>query len=71
VAKVAAACVEGVWKLFGIEREPPVTRFMVSQLATDHWYDISAAKRDLGYVPAVSYGEGMKRLGEWLNEHPL
>ena len=31
--------------------EPPMTRFVAEQLATAHWFDIGAAKRDLGYVP--------------------
>ncbi|MBW2212669.1 MAG: 3-beta hydroxysteroid dehydrogenase, partial [Deltaproteobacteria bacterium] len=36
-----------------------------SQLSTAHWYDISAARRDLGYDPKVSYAEGMVRLKAW------
>ena len=49
--------------------EPPMTRFLAAQLATSHWFDISAARRDLGYEPAVSTSEGMKRLGTWLRSH--
>jgi len=49
--------------------EPPMTRFLAAQLATSHWFDISAARRDLGYEPAVSTSEGMKRLGDWLRSH--
>jgi 2-alkyl-3-oxoalkanoate reductase len=66
VAKAGAALVEGLWRLFGIESEPPITRFVVSQLSTAHFYDITAARRDLGYVPRVSYAEGMARLRAWL-----
>jgi nucleoside-diphosphate-sugar epimerase len=43
-----------------------MTRFLAAQLAKSHWFDISAARRDLGYVPRVSTEEGMRRLGEWL-----
>lgn len=64
-ARAAATIIEGIWKTFGIRREPPLTKFMVSQLATAHWYDISAARRDLGYAPMVSYQEGMRRLSAW------
>jgi len=71
VARIAAAVVEGVWRVFGLRSEPPVTRFMVSQLSTAHWYDISAAKRDLGYRPSVSYAEGMRRLEAWASEADL
>lgn len=65
VARAAAAVTEGVYKALRIQSEPPLTRFMVSQLSTAHWYDISAARRDLGYEPAVSYAEGMQRLKAW------
>jgi nucleoside-diphosphate-sugar epimerase len=45
--------------------EPRMTPFLAQNLATAHWYDISAAKRDLGYEPEVSIDEGMIRLREW------
>ena len=70
-ARAVASVVEGVWTLFRIRAEPPLTRFVVSQLSTAHWYDISAAKRDLGYEPSVSYAEGMERLRAWINQHPI
>lgn len=47
-------------------REPRMTRFVARQLATDHWFNISAARQDLGYEPRVSTDEGMRRLGVWL-----
>ncbi|MFO7561765.1 MAG: NAD-dependent epimerase/dehydratase family protein [Enhygromyxa sp.] len=65
VARTAAAIIEGIWTLLRIRSEPPLTRFVVSQLSTAHWYDISAARRDLGYAPRVSYAEGMERLRAW------
>ena len=65
LARSAAALAEAVWNTFKLRSEPPVTRFLVSQLSTAHWYDISAARRDLGYDPKVSYREGMVRLKAW------
>lgn len=44
-----------------------MTRFVARQLATAHWFNISAAKRDLGYRPDVSMDEGMRRLASWLS----
>ncbi|WP_045115551.1 NAD-dependent epimerase/dehydratase family protein [Plesiocystis pacifica] len=70
-ARAAAAVIEGLWKLLRIRREPPITRFVVSQMSTAHWYDISAARRELGYEPAVSYAEGMQRLRSWVRDNPL
>ncbi|MCP4720825.1 MAG: 3-beta hydroxysteroid dehydrogenase, partial [Desulfobacteraceae bacterium] len=43
-----------------------MTRFAAKELATSHWFNISRAKNDLGYAPAVSTREGLKRLKEWL-----
>lgn len=57
---------ENVYRWFGLAQEPPVTRFLARQLATAHWFDISAAKKDLGYTPDVSIEEGCQRLAEWL-----
>jgi 2-alkyl-3-oxoalkanoate reductase len=42
--------------------EPPLTRFLVNQFTTAHWFDIGAARRDLGYVPRISMQEGLDRL---------
>ncbi|MCH9688593.1 MAG: 3-beta hydroxysteroid dehydrogenase, partial [Deltaproteobacteria bacterium] len=70
-ARAAATAIEWVWKLFRIEAEPPLTRFVVSQLSTPHWYDISAARRDLGYTPRVSYADGMERLRAWVRDNPM
>ena len=46
--------------------EPRLTRFLAEELSTSHWFDIGAARRELGYEPAVSLEEGLRRLGEWL-----
>ena len=61
-AHFLGALLETVYGLLGVENEPPLTRFVARQLSTAHWFDISAARRDLGYEPAVSLDEGMERL---------
>ena len=40
------------YRLLMIEKEPPMTRFITSQLSTDHWFDVSAAQRDFGFTPS-------------------
>jgi nucleoside-diphosphate-sugar epimerase len=66
-ARRAGSMCEAVWSVLRLRSEPPMTRFLASQLATSHWFDISAARRDFGYSPRVSTEEGMRRLGAWLN----
>lgn len=61
---------EFVYRSFGIESEPPVTRFVASQMSTAHWYDISAARRDLGYEVRVGMEEGLERLRQALRDRP-
>jgi nucleoside-diphosphate-sugar epimerase len=43
-----------------------MTRFLADELATAHWFDIRAARKDLGYAPTVSIKEGLSRLEQWL-----
>jgi len=62
VAKAAGAIVETAWKALRLKSEPPITRWAAEQLSTAHWYDISAARRDLGYEPEISIAEGLQRL---------
>jgi len=61
-----ACFIEDFYKFFNIEKEPPLTRFVVKQLSTPHWFDISSAKNELGYFPKVSLEEGMNRMKNWL-----
>lgn len=63
-ARLAGRLLEWTYWLLRLSGEPPMTRFVAVQMSTSHWYDISAAKRDLGYAPTVSVDEGVKRLGE-------
>ncbi len=66
IAYGVGALLETVYRLAGIKKEPLMTRFVARQLAAAHWFNISAAKRDLGYTPAITLDEGMKRLAAWL-----
>ena len=65
-AHFLAGAFESVYSLLRIQREPPMTRFLVEQLSTAHWFNISAARRDLGYAPRVSMAEGLARLSQHL-----
>jgi nucleoside-diphosphate-sugar epimerase len=66
VAYLAGAILEAGYRLVGIDSEPPMTRFVAHQVSTSHWYDISAARKDLGYQPSVSMKEGLESLANSL-----
>lgn len=68
VAHALGAMLEFFYGALKIQAEPPMTRFLAKQLSTAHWFDISAARRDLGYQPRVSTEEGLRRLAQALAE---
>jgi len=51
-AYTLGAIFETIWTLFKLKGEPPMTRFVAVELAKDHWFDVSAAQKDLGLKPA-------------------
>lgn len=53
---------EAAHRLTSNPDEPRLTRFVVRELSTAHWFDISAARRDLGYTPRISITEGLEQL---------
>jgi nucleoside-diphosphate-sugar epimerase len=61
-ARLAGRVFERLYRLLRLPGEPPMTRFVAAQLSTSHWFDISAARRDLGYEPTISLAEGLRRL---------
>ncbi|HEX3147863.1 MAG TPA: NAD-dependent epimerase/dehydratase family protein [Gemmataceae bacterium] len=62
VAYFAGGAMELLFRLLSLRGEPPMTRFVARQLSTAHWFDLSAARRDFGYAPAISTDEGLRRL---------
>jgi nucleoside-diphosphate-sugar epimerase len=67
-ARCMGAVLEWIYRTFRLPGEPRMTRFVAEELATSHWFDIGAAKRDLGYRPQISTEEGLRRLRQWLQE---
>jgi 2-alkyl-3-oxoalkanoate reductase len=65
-ASAVGALCEAAWRVLPLNGEPPMTRFVATELAKDHWFDLSAARRDLGYVPRISMAAGTAELIEHL-----
>jgi nucleoside-diphosphate-sugar epimerase len=65
-AWLIGAVLEFFYRIFHLSGEPHMTRFLADAVATSHWFDISAAKSDLGYIPKISTEEGLHRLEKWL-----
>lgn len=68
LAYAVGAIVESAYRFFHLQGEPRMTRFVAQELATAHWFDLSAAKNDFGYRPEVSVDEGLRRLQSWLQQ---
>ena len=57
---------EVLYRCLHIRSEPRMTRFLANELARHHWFDISAARKDLGYEPEVSLADGLIQLKDWM-----
>ena len=53
---------EAIHRGLRLEQEPRMTRFLASQLACSHHFNIQRARDDFGYSPRISTAEGMRRL---------
>lgn len=61
VARAIGGALELGYRLLRRQGDPTLTRFMASELATSHYYDISRARRDLGYQPQFSMAQGLRK----------
>ncbi len=70
VAWLAGALLEFIYITFRLSGEPYITRFMAEAVSQSHWFNISAAKKDLGYRPKLTTAEGLQRLEDWFQNQP-
>ncbi|MBC7368860.1 MAG: NAD-dependent epimerase/dehydratase family protein [Undibacterium sp.] len=61
-ASALGAVCEAAWRTLPLSGEPPMTRFIAAELAKDHWFNLAAARRDLGYTPRISMATGTAEL---------
>lgn len=67
-ARTIGAAMEFAWRNLRLSGEPRMTRFLASELALDHYYDISRAKSDVGYAPQFSMEEALERTLPYLKQ---
>ena len=71
LALAAGGVLETLYRVLRLRGEPLMTRFLARELATSHWFDVSAARRDLAWQAEIDLEEGLRRLRASLREAPL
>jgi len=61
LAHMLGGVLECTWRLLRLGGEPPMTRFVAAELASSHWYDLSAARADFDYHTVIEPSEAMAR----------
>lgn len=77
LARAGGAAVESLWALrdrfspWGQARDdPPLTRFLVEQLSTAHWFDQRHTREILRWRPRVPLDDGLAELERWYAARP-
>ncbi len=65
-ARSAGGFLEGLYRSLPLKGEPRLTRFLASELALSHYYDIRRAKRDLAYRPQYNMAQALEETVPWL-----
>ena len=66
LAYAAGAANEAIWavrdRIRPVAGDPPLTRFLIEQLSTAHWFDQRHTRAALGWSPRVSLDQGFAAL---------
>lgn len=65
IAYWIAGLLESMARISRSGQEPLLTRYAVGLLGKSQTLDISAAKKELGYAPAITIKEGIETYAEW------
>ena len=65
----AGAALAEAWSRYVSGNEPVLTRYGAGVLAFSQTFDISKARRRLGYQPVIPLAEGLASVGRWWREH--
>ena len=61
LARTLGNAFELAYRLLPLHGEPRLTRFLATELAVSHYYDISRARRDFGYEPQFTMDQAMEK----------
>ena len=64
VAAAGATVCDALAKISGGALYFPISRYLITELTTDHWSRIDRARAWLGYEPVVTVEEGIERIAE-------
>ncbi len=64
LARTSASVTEVIWRTFGVESTPPLTRFAAAMMSSSVTVKTDKARRELGYAPVVSVDEGLAAMTE-------
>lgn len=62
LARRAADVAEGIWRLFRLPSQPPITRFAAYMMSIHCTINDQKACSELGYAPIISVAEGLQQL---------
>jgi nucleoside-diphosphate-sugar epimerase len=62
LAELAAMATESAWRLFKIEKAPPLTRLAIAMMSHHCTINIDKAKSELGYQPQFSISQGLHKM---------
>jgi len=68
-ARTIGTVMELAYRILPLQGEPRMTKFLASELAMSHYYDISRAKKDFGYQPQYTMDSALEKTLPWLLEN--
>jgi len=63
--ELLAVCVEKIWKLFKIKKQPPIYKRRVAFFKKSRAFSIEKAKKLLGYEPKIDLKSGIHKTAHW------
>lgn len=69
LARGMGGLLEAAWRTFSLGGDPPMTRFVASQLATSHTYALGPARAAFGYTPTLDGEAAFEVTAAWWAAH--